>query len=156
MRVGQLGLTDDATIKNSMKISRLIALVVLMSPALEAVAKDVGYYEFTDPEDSVHVIVMTIDGQKVTGSVTKFIGGFEAKLGKMAANFNGKVLAGDSKKGRKLEISIQGGKHNLDFTGKNKAVWVVGANGDLKVPVLLPIGRQPYRAVETFHAQDYH
>ena len=54
-----------------MKLPYLIASVVLMSPVLEAVAKDVGYYEFTDPEDSVHLIVMTIDGQKVSGSVTK-------------------------------------------------------------------------------------
>lgn len=156
MPVGQLGLTDDATINKNMKVSHLIASVVLMSPALEAVAKDVGYYEFKDPEDSLHLIILTIDGRKVTGSVTKYIGGFEAKLGKLEAKFNGKVLAGDSKKGRKLEISIQGDNHNLDFSRQNKAVWVVGPNGNLKVPVLLPIGRQPYRAVETFYAQDYH
>jgi hypothetical protein len=139
-----------------MKLPYLIASVVLMSPVLEAVAKDVGYYEFTDPEDSVHLIVMTIDGQKVSGSVTKYIGGFESKLGKVEAKFDGKVLSGDSKKGRKLEISIKSDQHNLDFNKQNKAVWVVGPTGDLKVPVLLPIGRQPYRAVETFRAQDYH
>jgi hypothetical protein len=85
-----------------MKLPYLIAPVVLMSPALAAAAKDVGYYEFTDPEDSVHLIVMPIDGQKVSGSVTKYIGGFESKLGKVEAKFDGKVLSGDSKKGRKL------------------------------------------------------
>jgi hypothetical protein len=138
-----------------MKIPYLIASVVLMSPAILA-AKDVGYYEFTDPQDSVHLICLNIEGQKVSGSVTKFIGGFEAKLGKLEAKFEGKVLSGAGKDARKLEVSVKSGNHNLDFTSQNKAVWILGPNGDLKVPVLLPIGRQPYREVETFHAQDYH
>lgn len=139
-----------------MKVSHLVASVVLMSSTLEAVAKESGIYEFTDPEDSVHVIFLSIDGQKVSGSVTKFIGGFEAKLGKMEAKFEGKVLAGSGKDGRKLEIFVRGGQHNLDFNKQNKAVWMLAPNGDLKVPVLLPIGRQPYREVETFLAKDYH
>jgi hypothetical protein len=137
-----------------MKVPHLIASIVLMSTALEAVAKEAGYYEFTDPEDSVHVIFLSIDGQKVSGWVTKFIGGFDAKLGKMEAKFEGKVLAGTGAKGRKLEILMKGGKHNLDIDKQSKAVWVLGATGELKVPVLLPIGRQPYREVETFRAQD--
>ena len=104
----------------------------------------------------MHVIFLNIDGQRVSGSATKFIGGFEAKLGKMEAKFEGKVLAGSGKGERKLEILLKGGQHNLDFNKQNRAVWVLTPNGDLKVPVLLPIGRQPYREVETFLAKDYH
>lgn len=139
-----------------MKRSYLIALVGFMLPLIEAAAKEAGYYEFTDPEDSVHVIFLSIDGKKISGTVTKFIGGFDAKLGKMEAKFDGKVLSGSEKKGRKLEISMKSDKHNLDFGKQNRSVWVLDASGDLKVPVLLPIGRQPYREIETFRAQDYH
>ena len=139
-----------------MNPSPLVATVALMSTVFSAAAKETGNYEFTDPEDSVHVIFLNIDGQKISGSVTKFIGGFESKLGKVEAKFEGKILAGAGKDGRKLEILLKGGQHNLDFNKQNKAVWVLTSNGDLKVPVLLPIGRQPYREVETFFAKDYH
>jgi hypothetical protein len=139
-----------------MKRSYLIALAGFMLPLIATAAKEAGNYEFTDPEDSVHVIFLSIDGKKISGTVTKFIGGFESKLGKMEAKFDGRVISGSEKKGRKLEISMKGGKHNLDSGNQNKAVWVLDANGDLKVPVLLPIGRQPYREIETFRAQDYH
>ena len=102
----------------------------------------------------MHLIILNVDGTKVSGSVTKYIGGYESKLGKLEANFEGKVLPGSSKAAQKIEVSLKSNKHNLALDKQNKALWVMAQNGDLKVPVLLPIGPRPAPEIEVFHRQE--
>ena len=92
-------------------VASLLAFVFVSS---NVQAKEAMAFEFTDPEDSVHLIVMNVIGQKVSGTVTKYIGGYESKE-KYESKFEGKVLTGPSKAGQKIEIFLKSDKHNLEI-----------------------------------------
>jgi hypothetical protein len=117
-----------------MNLRFLLASALVIFATFQLHAKNVRAFEFTDGESSVHLIILNINGTKVSGSVTKYIGGYESKLGKFEAKFEGIVLPGESKAGRKIEVCLKSNKHNLSLDKQNKAVWVMAQNGDLKSP----------------------
>ena len=138
-----------------MKIHSVLALIIIaLTTTFAKAEKDWGVYEYTNPEDALHWISLTMEGDKVSGDITKYLDNdMKEKMG--VEKFVGKVISGLGTQNLKLEIIFQSKKKEMGDVGnvrinKNgKSIWKLMPNDKLVVPMFFYI-HQGYEEEATF------
>jgi len=139
--------------KMNLKSFLFFALIAILAPIAKA-EKDISVYEYVNPEGALHWISLTINGEKVSGSITKYLSNdMKEKMGE--EKFLGKVISGLGTENLRVEISFyskpssSGDVANVLVNKNGKSIWKLKPHDKLTVPMFFYI-RQGYKEEAAF------
>jgi len=144
---------NQLILKMNLKSFLLVVLLGILAPFAKA-EKDISVYEYVNPEDALHWISLTINGEKVSGSITKYLSNdMKEKMGE--EKFLGKVISGLGTENLRVEISFRSKPSsssdvaNVLVDKNGKSIWKLKPHAKLSVPMFFYI-RQGYKEEAAF------